>query len=209
MNSKPILVLALICATSLLRPSLAAAEDAPVSAEGTPSTDVNRPAAIEFFSLTPIIGMEVTRIGVASIGNSNTVTFQGLRVAPALTFGAIAGIRLGPLGLGLLFQQTEGQKAEDSHDVAMTKLYGQVSVQVPWNRVVGLMHMDFGWAVLATQGIVTHGIGGKLGVALDYYPVRWVSIGAGADFDVQGYRTPSSMLGSYGGTFVARFGLHL
>ena len=163
----------------------------------------------DIVSITPIVGVEIAQIGSTGFSDANGVFLRGLHVSPALTYGAIAGVRLGPFGLGVLYQHTQGGQSLDSADVTMNKLYGQLSLQIPWDKLVGLMHIDVGWASLATPGTLTHGVGGTIGAALDFYPVRLLSIGAGADFDLQGYRTPGQLVGGYGGTFVARIGLHL
>ena len=127
----------------------------PVRAEAGALTE-----SIDLVSITPMVGVEVAQIGTAGLGSSGSVLLRGFNVAPALTYGGIAGVRLGPIGLGILVQHTQGVKSLDDSDVSMTKVYGQFSVQIPFDKIVGVFHVDFGWAGLATQGLLTHGLGG-------------------------------------------------
>lgn len=165
--------------------------------------------SIDILSIVPVVGVETAHVKSASVSKPGVVLISGLRIAPTLTYGAIAGTRLGPFGFGVLFQRTKGASSANDAVVVLTKAYGQFSVHLPYDDIVGILHFDFGWTYLDTQGTLTHGFGGKIGAALDYFPANWLSLGAGADLDLQAYKTKEELIGGYGGTLMGRIGFHL
>jgi hypothetical protein len=60
-----------------------------------------------------------------------------------------------------------------------------------------------------TPGRWANGVGAKAGEGVDFLITRFLSIGPALEFDVQTYRGDSSWVVAYGGTDVARIGLHL
>lgn len=164
---------------------------------------------MDVFQLTPFLGAEVARIGFAGVSQTGQLA-AGDFVAVSLTYGAVAGVRLGGFNLGLLFQRSEEDSVHDRGLNSMTKLYGQVGISTRTSFISTMLHFDFGWAFIDVARAGTQeGLGGKIGIALDFYILRFLSAGAGADFDIQGYSTPRGFIGSYGGTFVGRVGLHI
>ena len=164
--------------------------------------------SIDFFQITPFVGAEVGRIGFAGISPAGAIS-AGDFVGTGLAWGALAGVRLAIVNLGFLFQRTDLMTLPSDDPIVISKLYFQLGINIPSKFVVFIVHADFGWAYFDLATAPTQqGFGGKLGLALDFYPVRVWSLGIGADFDAQGYVTSSGVLGAYGGTFTFRTGLH-
>jgi hypothetical protein len=74
------------------------------------------------------------------------------------------------------------------------------------NFVFGCLFIDSQGAMLSGR---QNGFGGKVGIAVDFYPLKWLALGVGASVDLQGFVNNNSLTGSYGGTFTARAGIHL
>jgi hypothetical protein len=168
--------------------------------------------SIDFVQLMPFAGSELVRVGFGgvSIGpNGQPLLVSGDFVTSGFTFGGVAGVRLAPFSFGLLFQHTSATTPNGGPDFDVNKVYGQFGINSQFGSWVLLTHFDFGYAFLGTGNATIKGFGGKIGMALDFYPVQVLSIGAGGAFDVQGYSTDNGFIGGYGGTFVGRLGLHL
>jgi hypothetical protein len=190
---------------------------------------------IDWLYVTPFLGYELVKFGLAQLNvNPNcvqnpgpfTCTPQELMCindpsactqteylnASGFTFGGVAGVRFGFLGLGLLYQRTQSSVTLSSGgkaDFAFNKLYGELSLNSQWSKMIMLFHFNFGYSFLSGIGSTQSGFGGKIGLAFDFYPMQIFSIGAGVAFDGQGYSLPQGLAGAFGGTFVARLGLHL
>ena len=162
---------------------------------------------IDVFQLTPFVGAEVTRYGFAGI-DANGLT-GGDFVATGVTFGALAGFKLGPLSLGVLYQRTEEIDKPPGLDLNLNKLYAEVGFNIRASIMIAVIHFDFGWAFFEANSKTEQGFGGKFGVALDFYPLKWLSLGLGVDCDLQGFDTEKKLIGGFGGTFVFRAGLHI
>ena len=158
---------------------------------------------------TPFVGAEFARVQTATRDEYGVIGLQGLRMGPSLTLGGIGGVRLGPFAVGVLYQRTEGRNASANTGVILQKVYGEFALHIPYGAMVGVVHVDFGWAYLDTSGTISQGVGGKLGAALDYHVTRWLSLGAGAALDLQGYSTRTELVGGWGATACGRLGLHL
>ncbi|HJZ86123.1 MAG TPA: hypothetical protein VKN99_13180 [Polyangia bacterium] len=154
----------------------------------------------EPLQVTSFVGGEVSQMRLMS-GNSNYV-------ASGVTTGGVAGFRLGPIGLGLLAQQTSAQDAAGG-PLDLDKLYGELALISQYHKLTTQVSLDFGYAYLVSPQDTTRGFGGKFGLSLDYYPISVLSIGAGGAFDGQVFPLAQDVIVGLGGTFVARIGLHL
>jgi hypothetical protein len=164
--------------------------------------------SIDFFQITPFVGGEVARVGFTSIDTTGKVT-SGDFLGAGLAWGALAGFRLALINLGVLYQRTDFMKDPTDQSIVFNKLYAQLGFNFPIRILVIVLHFDFGWAFLDYKDAPNQqGFGGKVGLAFDFYPHRVVSLGVGADFDGQGFMTPSGLVGTYGGTFTFRTGFH-
>ncbi len=162
----------------------------------------------DVFQLTPFVGAEVTRFGFA--GLDSTGLKSGDYVASGITYGALGGFKLGPVSVGVLFQRTEELDTPQNLSLNLNKLYGEIGMNVKAGKMIAVMHLDFGWAFFQPGNAKTEeGFGGKLGLALDFYPIKWLSLGGGVDLDIQGFDTERGLIGGFGGTFVFRVGLHI
>jgi hypothetical protein len=158
----------------------------------------------DLVQVTSFAGGEVVKMGglvPASMGDPFT--------ASGFSIGGVFGIRLSPLSLGVLVQQTEALDGGGRH-LELDKVYAEAALSSQIGHLVLSCHVDLGYAYVQTGTEDTlRGFGGKIGVAADYYPVRYVSIGAGGAFDLQAYQVDPAYMVGVGGSFVARLGLHL
>jgi hypothetical protein len=161
---------------------------------------------IDFFFVDGTIGGEYEHLGLqpptlgAPGGNGASDTW-------GVAYGAIAGFRIGKLSIGALFQRTD--VLSGINGVNLDKVYAQVGLNLRISILIIVLHADIGWAGLEYANTINNGVGAKGGVAFDFYPIRILSIGFGADFDVQGYSLPSGFISSIGTTFGLRVGLHI
>jgi hypothetical protein len=165
--------------------------------------------SLDLAFITPFADLESAHVGSATMDSLGVVELKGFQMPAALTWGGLAGVRLGPFALGVLAQRTEGRTAIEQVPVNLSKVYGEFGIHIPYGAIVGIVHFDFGYTWLDKLGTITEGIGGKAGVALDAYPEDWLSLGAGAALDLQGYRTRRELVGGWGATVCGRIGLHL
>lgn len=160
--------------------------------------------------IVPFFGAEYVRAGSLSLNSALLGSVEGT----GFTWGALGGVRLGPINLGLLYQRTTVEP-QPMVDVKFNKLYGEFGVYSLWGPVGFLMHLDFGYSWVGGSlannviGDTVRGLGGKIGLAVDYYIVPLLSVGFGAAFDAVGYFEQNDLVGAYGGTFVGRIGLHI
>jgi len=155
----------------------------------------------EPLQVTSFVGGEVTQLRLMSGANANYV-------ASGVTTGGVAAIRLGPISLGVLGQQTSTQDAA-GRPLDLDKLYGELGLISQYHKLTTQVSLDFGYAYLVAPQDSTRGFGGKLGLAFDYYPIPVLSLGAGGAFDGQVFPLAQDAIVGLGGTFVARVGLHL
>jgi hypothetical protein len=160
---------------------------------------------IDFFYVDGTFGGEYEHIGFAGYGPQATT--NGSSDTWGIAYGALAGFRIGMLSIGGLYQRTDVMTGANYLD--LNKLYGEVGLNLRLGILMIVLHADIGYAFVNSFGATFNGVGGKAGVAFDFYPVRILSIGPGADFDVQGYSLPSGFTGSYGATFQLRVGIHI
>jgi hypothetical protein len=159
---------------------------------------------VDFLQLTPFVGYEVARIGFAGLGIPGFAAETG--VASGATFGILAGMRFGLISFGFNYQRT--QFPSEVAGIATNKLYGQLGINAQISIVNIITHFDFGWAYLNSDFGDFSGFGGKVGLDLDIYLARFLSIGAGVSADLGYYSGPNGFVGSAGGTFVGRLGFH-
>ena len=101
-----------------------------------------------------------------------------------LGFGAVAGLRLKILSVGL--HLAVGQFSE--FDVWAINLDGQL--RIPLGFVEPYLRLGIGYAFLGSfqgtdlDGVTVNGWDAQLGFGIDLYPVTFFSIGAGADFTI-------------------------
>ncbi len=165
---------------------------------------------IDFLYITPFVGYEVTYLGIAHVaGQGFGTTLQtGHVTADGLAYGATVGFRLGPINLGVLYQGTAVFDPDTT--LNLSKLYGEVGLDIRAGRMVGVVHLDFGYAfILSQDGHVTNGLGGKLGFALDVYITKVMSIGPDFHIDAQGNSLPGTYTAAVGGTILFRLGIHI
>jgi hypothetical protein len=155
---------------------------------------------IDFFFVDGTIGGEYEHLGLrpGSPGASDTW---------GVAYGAIAGFRIGKLSIGAVFQRTDVLAGIDG--VNLDKVYAQVGLNLRISILIIVLHADIGWAGMEYANTINNGVGAKGGVAFDFYPIRILSIGFGADFDVQGYSLQSGWISSIGTTFGLRVGVHI
>ncbi len=170
---------------------------------------------IDVVYVTPFVGLEIGRMGYAGVNSASTTTAPGIKsgsfVFDGLAYGGGAGFRIGGLSIGAIYQRTQADGPNAGSSLNLNKLYGEVGINIRTSFIMTIIHFDFGWAFFGQDGLSRQdGLGGKVGIALEFYPVRILSLGVGADFDAQGFfPSGSSAIGTYGGTFLARVGLHL
>lgn len=160
--------------------------------------------SVDWLYVRPFVGYELSQFGALNVAAGQTAT----STAHGVAFGGEAGLRLGPFGLGALYQRT--QLLDDlNNGGAFNKLYGVFNVNIRTGDINGVLTAAFGWSNLATGASEVNGFGAKLGGGLDYYFLEWLSAGLGATFDLQGYIVNGNYVGAYGGTFTARVGFYL
>ena len=92
----------------------------------------------------------------------------------------------------------------------LNKVYGEFGVMFESCVMKTMLFLDFGWAFIDQPGSFTgRGLGGQVGVAFDFYATHWLSVGASAAFDAQGYRPQDTYLSAIGGSFLFRLGFHI
>jgi hypothetical protein len=149
-------------------------------------------------------------------GNFHFIQLPALSVktgtfdASGLAWGAYLGFRLGPISLDALFQRTDLAQTGDGRGVNMHKLYADLGFNLGSSWIRSVIDIGFGYSFLDIEGTPRHqGFGGRVGVSLDFFPTKWLSVGPTASFDAQGYLTDNGLIGAYGGTFTGRIGFHL
>ena len=158
---------------------------------------------LDFLQVTPFVGGQVVRPLGPMPASMGAAVF-----ASGLTVGGTAGMRLGPVSLGVLVQRT-APSGIATRELGVDRVYGQLGFCTQLEHSVFGAHFDAGPAWLDDGGAVVTGFGGKMGFLFDWYPARVLSVGGGADFDVQAFPIGVRPLVAIGGTFVARLGLHL
>ena len=127
-----------------------------------------------------------------------------------LAWGAYLGFRIGPISLDGLFQRTDLAKTGDGIGVTMTKIYADLGFNLGSRWIRSVLDFAFGYSFLDIDNAPRQqGFGGRIGVSLDFFPLRWLSIGPTASFDAQSYSTKTGYIGADGGTFTGRIGFHL
>jgi hypothetical protein len=169
---------------------------------------VSKPADIY---VTPEAGYEVGTISRAAYLGPNalvqSVFFSGAATAVAF------GIRLGDANVGLRWQGTIAGSAYNN--AFFNKAYAEIGGNIRAPHLISNIYFDIGYVGLAASRVpYLNGIGGKIGITLDYFPLSWLSIGAGASFDAQGFAPPPSSVfttwvNALGGTFMGRLGFHI
>ncbi len=154
--------------------------------------------------LDAFVGAEVARVDAAPLQLRSDTSFPLRTALPGTAFGVVLGSRLGLWSFALDYQRTQFIREQ----LFSNKVYGQAAVNLQLSRLVVLLHLDLGYAGLGGDLRTAQGFGGKLGTALDFYPLRWLSVGAGAALDAGAYRGLPRLTGSVGGTFVVRIGVH-
>jgi hypothetical protein len=160
---------------------------------------------LDFFYVDGTFGAEYEHIGFTGFGPSAATDHSS--DTWGIAYGALAGFRIGHLSIGGLYQRTDVMTGANYLD--LNKLYAEVGLNLRVSILMIVLHADLGWAFANSGGATFEGVGGKAGIAFDFYPVRILSIGPGADFDVQGYSLPSGFTGSYGFTLQLRVGIHI
>jgi hypothetical protein len=160
---------------------------------------------IDFFYVDGTVGGEFEHVGF--VRTPTAITTSASSDTWGLSYGAIAGFRLHRLSLGLLYQRDDVLSGANGLD--LNKLYGEVGLNLRLGILMIVLKADVGYAFAQAYGDLYNGVGAKVGAAFDFYPIRILSIGPGADFDVQGYSTPAGFAGTYGATFQLRVGLHI
>lgn len=163
------------------------------------------------FYLLPFVGAEITTVGASFYrGPDGTLTGQ---IAPtdvygAPAFGAVAGVRLGGLSLGVRYQ---GSIYTDPslNRLNLNKVYGEAGFNVRNGRALFVGYLGGGYAFAVTRDALANGIGSKAGFGVDFLLTRFMSIGPAIEFDLQAYRAPQNWVVAYGGTGIVRIGLHL
>lgn len=175
---------------------------------------------IDFIFITPTLGVEVDRFfflksNFTAIGAlTNTLITSYDQTAVGLSAGAQAGMRFGPIGFFVDYQRTWNLKLDPVIDKLyfdQHKLYLGVAFCTRSDFMVTNFRVEFGWTRLDMSNQSDFdGWGGKLGVGIDFYPLKWLSIGPQIDFDGQGYNPPTGgIAGAVGGTFALRLGFHI
>jgi hypothetical protein len=162
--------------------------------------------------LTPIAGGEVNTVGGTYYRTADGSVMGETRVSAiygAPTFGALLGWRLGGLNLGARYQ---GSLFNDTNlnNFMLHKVYGEIGLNVRRGRAIYNVYLDAGYAFATSrsQGL-RNGIGGKVGVGIDFLLTRYFSLGPALEFDVQAYRTDPVWVAAYGGSGLLRIGFQL
>src|SRR5262245_48845049 len=85
---------------------------------------------IDYLQVVPIVGGETTHIGIGGVTMGPTgepVVRAGEFTFTGFTFGGIAGIRLAPISLGVLFQRTQAQSPNQT-PFDVNRLYGEFGI---------------------------------------------------------------------------------
>ena len=160
---------------------------------------------LDFVYVDGTLGAEYEHMGFVGVGP--LASSKGASDTWGLAYGAAAGFRLGKLSIGALYQRTDVMSGANNLD--LNKLYAEAGLNLRLGILMIVLHADVGWAFVNSGTSTFQGVGAKGGVALDFYPIRILSIGPNVDFDVQGYQLPSGFISSYGATFGLRVGLHI
>src|SRR5262245_33274476 len=89
---------------------------------------------IDLLYVTPFLGGEVATVGFGGVTATGQVVGGDFSIG-GFTFGGVAGVRLGPIGLGLLVQRTTD--SPNGVDLSLNKLYGQLAFNSPlWKFVL-------------------------------------------------------------------------
>lgn len=175
---------------------------------------------IDFLFIVPTVGVEVDRFffvqsnftAAGLIGGNLLSSYDQTTVG--VTAGGQAGMRFGPIGFLVDYQRTWNLKLDPEISglhFNQHKLYLGFALTPRYDFLVVNFRIEFGWTRLdmASQSD-WDGWGGKLGVGLDFYPIKWLSLGPQIDFDGQGFNPPTgSITGAVGGTFALRLGFHI
>lgn len=188
----------------LIPPILGLFYAAPVRAGG-----VNKD--FDIIQITPMVGVEIDKVMSFSMGGSNGTTPNfNMGSATSVAYGALAGVKLGPINLGALLQRSTG--IGSSRGLTLDKIYGEFGVIGGVSIFTAALHLDGGLVTMTNPDHSQfHGYGAKLGFAMDIYPIKWFSVGVGADADLQFFMAPGNLhfIGVMGGTIVLRTGVHI
>jgi len=161
------------------------------------------------FYITPEAGWELGNLSRA-IFSGDTATRQNVYYNGAAVSVAIGG-RWDMFNLGLRYQGTVTNNGA-LNDLNFHKMYAEAGINFVGRHVVSNLFFDFGYAALISNVVSANGLGGKLGLTVDFYPVKWFSIGPAASFDAQGFvpRTAgTAWVSALGGTLFGRIGFHI
>jgi hypothetical protein len=162
---------------------------------------------IDFVQLTPFVGAEALWIGSGSASGTTPTVSQRV-LGPALTYGGLLGARLGPFSAAILLQRTEaGIEGGAAH---FDRVYGHVGLHVPIGPVVLQLGLMGGLAFADRGGNAgtAQGYGGGLSLAVDVFPLAWLSLGVGGMADAQVYTGSSGADVVGGASLTGRLGLH-
>ncbi len=167
--------------------------------------------SVRNFYLVPFIGGEVATVGGTFRRTSTggiTGTTQRSEVYAAPAFGALLGWRLGAFNVGARYQGAIYTDAELDR-LMLNKVYGELGFNARRGRAIFNAYLDLGYAFARNSGNPTrHGIGGKLGVGVDFLITRFLSIGPALEFDAQALSVDSNWVALWGGSALARVGVH-
>jgi hypothetical protein len=161
----------------------------------------------EFYA-NPEIGLEFGGISRGSVtgttGKPGGVGFANGIVSLAL------GARFGMLNLGIRYQGSYAGQTQ-LQDLQFHKLYGEVGMNWRSDRWVANAFFDLGYSALVSHVSFMNGLGGKLGLGIDFYFSKWFSVGPVASFDVQGFdsATNQGWINTIGASFIGRVGFHI
>jgi hypothetical protein len=188
----------------------------PVSPEPAPRGELRAeqpvPPKNEFY-VVPEFGVET---GVLSRGVYLGPAATTRNVGFATGIASLAfGLRFDNVNLGIRYQGSYAGK-NYLDDLQFHKVYGELGFD--WRRQVYVANLffDFGYSGLLSTNTFLNGLGGKAGVAFDFYVAKWFSIGPVVSFDVQGFNTglPNAAgnpiwVNTLGASIFGRLGFHI
>ncbi len=161
----------------------------------------------EMVYFVPTIGAEYVGIASAAL----RMNYQGVDTTGSsgvgLAYGAHAGLVLGTIRLGVLFQQT---RMFETEGLNFNKVY--VEAGIGGRRgIVGLsLSLAGGWAFFSARAMPRrNGGGARATFAADFYLSRYFSLGPEISVDGAGYTADETVYGSWGMTGALRLGFHL
>ncbi len=192
-------------------PQLASAQEPMPMQQGDVSPGIEARAKIpprnEFY-IIPEFGFE--------IGSLSRAVYSGILATGRDAFyaGGVASLAIGgrweAFNLGLRYQGSYTGQGGGQNDLQFHKLYGEIGANARGRFLVANFFLDFGYAALVSQVVQLNGLGAKAGAAVDFYPVKWFSLGPVVSFDVQGFNTiGSDWVYTLGMSMFGRIGIHI